>query len=219
MKFSKNDLLLYGVTDRSWLKEGEPLARRVELALKAGVTMIQLREKELSFNDFVKEAQTIKPLCARFGVPLLINDRVDVAQAVDADGVHVGQEDMSCAQARRILGPGKIIGTSAHSVAEALAAQEAGADYLGCGAVFGTSTKADAGALDRETLRQICQTVSIPVVAIGGINALNLPSLSGTGIAGAAVVSAVFAHEDPTGAVQELLAAVKAAVEEQKQEE
>ena len=205
MNFTRNNLLLYAVTDRSWLHEGELLSHRLERALKAGVTMVQLREKNLSFEDFVKEAQEIKSLCIRYGIPFLINDRVDVALAVDADGVHVGQKDTDCAQARKMLGPDKIIGASAHNVAEALAAQAAGADYLGCGAVFGSSTKKDAGTLNFSVLQQICHAVSIPVVAIGGISEKNVLQLTGSGIDGIAVISAIFAHEDPTNSVQQLL--------------
>ncbi len=186
---------LYAVTDRSWLN-GQTLYEQVEQALKGGVTLVQLREKGLGAEQFLQEARQIQQLCRRFGVPLIINDSIEVALAVDADGVHLGQDDANAAQARQLLGKDKIIGVSAHNVQEALQAVQDGADYLGSGAVFGSGTKTNVSTLPMQTLREICSAVPIPVVAIGGITEQNLQQLSGSGIAGAAVVSAIFAQEN-----------------------
>ena len=186
---------LYAVTDRSWLN-GQTLYEQVEQALKGGVTLVQLREKGLGAEQFLQEARQIQQLCHRFGVPLIINDSIEVALAVDADGVHLGQDDANAAQARQLLGKEKIIGVSAHNVQEALQAVQDGADYLGSGAVFGSGTKTNVSTLPMQTLREICNAVPIPVVAIGGITEQNLQQLSGSGIAGAAVVSAIFAQEN-----------------------
>ncbi len=186
---------LYAVTDRSWLN-GQTLYEQVEQALKGGVTLVQLREKGLGAEQFLQEARQIQQLCRRFGVPLIINDSIEVALAVDADGVHLGQDDANAAQARQLLGKDKIIGVSAHNVQEALQAVQDGADYLGSGAVFGSGTKTNVSTLPMQTLREICNAVPIPVVAIGGITEQNLQQLSGSGIAGAAVVSAIFAQEN-----------------------
>ncbi len=186
---------LYAVTDRSWLN-GQTLYEQVEQALKGGVTLVQLREKGLGAEQFLQEARQIQQLCRRFGVPLIINDSIEVALAVDADGVHLGQDDANAAQARQLLGKEKIIGVSAHNVQEALQAVQDGADYLGSGAVFGSGTKTNVSTLPMQTLREICNAVPIPVVAIGGITEQNLQQLSGSGIAGAAVVSAIFAQEN-----------------------
>lgn len=198
-------LRLYAVTDRSWLKPGETLAEVVETLLKAGVTCVQLREKEAEDAFILQEAQELKALCHRYGVPFLVNDRPDLAQAVGADGVHVGQEDTGLVEARNLLGPNALLGGSAHTVEEALAAQAAGADYLGCGAVFGSGTKHDVSRMPLETLTAICQAVDIPVVAIGGVSLDSLPLLAGTGIAGVAVISGLFAAEDKTEAAQAFL--------------
>ena len=192
MKVKRETLRLYAVTDRSWLKEGESLAGVVEELLNAGVTCVQLREKRLGDREFLEEAFALKEICARFQVPLIINDRPDIAKKVQADGVHVGLSDMGIAQAT-------------HSVEEALAAQEEGADYLGCGAVFGSRTKTDTTGLSLEELSRICAAVQIPAVAIGGISRENLPLLRKTGVCGAAVVSALFGAEDKTAAARELL--------------
>lgn len=205
MKFNEQQLRLYAVTDSSRLP-GVSLAQQVEGVLKGGATMVQLREKHLSREQLRAEALEIKAVCQRYRVPFLINDDVDLALEVDADGVHVGQEDMEAGRARQRLGPDKIIGVSAHNVAEALRAQEAGADYLGAGAVFPTGTKGNVTALAYETLRDICRSVDIPVVAIGGIGPDNLPTLAGSGIRGVAVVSALFAQPDPEGAARRLRA-------------
>lgn len=195
MNCSREMMRLYAVTDRSWLN-GQTLYEQVEQALKGGVTLVQLREKGLGAEQFLQEARQIQQLCHRFGVPLIINDSIEVALAVDADGVHLGQDDANAAQARQLLGKDKIIGVSAHNVQEALQAVQDGADYLGSGAVFGSGTKTNVSTLPMQTLREICRAVPIPVVAIGGITEQNLQQLSGSGIAGAAVVSAIFAQEN-----------------------
>ena len=206
MKIGKKDMLLYAVTDRSWLAPGETLAQKVEQAAQGGVTCIQLREKHASDQEFIDLAKQLKPICAAYQLPLIINDNLTVAMAVDADGVHVGQKDMSLPQARALLGPDKIIGTSAHNVEEAKRAVEQGADYIGVGAVFGSSTKTDATYLSPQTLRAITQAVKIPVVAIGGINERNILSLHGSGVDGVAVVSAIFAQKDAALAAKRLRA-------------
>lgn len=195
MNCSREMMRLYAVTDRSWLN-GQTLYEQVEQALKGGVTLVQLREKGLGAEQFLQEARQIQQLCRRFGVPLIINDSIEVALAVDADGVHLGQDDANAAQARQLLGKDKIIGVSAHNVQEALQAVQDGADYLGSGAVFGSGTKTNVSTLPMQTLREICSAVPIPVVAIGGITEQNLQHLSGSGISGAAVVSAIFAQEN-----------------------
>ena len=203
MKIESNKLLLYAVTDRAWVGE-KTLKQQVEEALKGGITCLQLREKGLSQEEFLKEAKEILELTKSYGVPLVINDHIRVAQEAGADGVHLGQSDMRADRAREILGPGKIIGVSARTVEQAVRAYEMGADYLGCGAVFGTSTKQDARPMDRQTLLEITEAVPIPVVAIGGINGENLKELRGTGVAGAALVSAIFGEEHIEEAVRAL---------------
>lgn len=202
LKLSKQDLAVYAVTDRKWLKEEETLAQQVEKAIQGGATIIQLREKYLRDEEFLAQAQAVKQVTDRYGVLLIINDNVDVAIAVDAAGVHVGQEDMGAGEVRRRLGPQKILGVSAQTVAHALAAQAAGADYLGVGAVFPTSSKDDAVEVDKETLQAICEAVEIPAVAIGGITADNMTQLQGTGIVGVAVISAIFGQPDVKLAAQ-----------------
>lgn len=205
MKIESEALRLYAVSDRSWLKEGESLAGVLEEMLEAGVTCVQLREKELDDSAFLTEARELAGLCRRYGVPLIINDRPDIAKEAGADGVHVGLSDMGIEKARAYLGDGFIIGGSAHNVQEALAAQAAGADYIGCGAVFGSSTKKDATNLALKELKAICGAVSIPAVAIGGISLDNVQSLKGSGIAGVAVISGLFAAEDKQEAVRGFL--------------
>ncbi len=191
----KKDLLLYGVTDRTWVGQ-QSLKDQVESALKGGATMIQLREKNLSENEFLKEAIEINKLCMSYKVPLLINDNAEIAAKCGAAGVHVGQDDTGARQARIILGPKKIIGVTAHSVEEAVEAQRRGADYLGVGALFATGPKQDATPISYETIRAICDAVTIPVVAIGGISADNMTYLKDTGIRGVALVSAIFGAKD-----------------------
>ncbi len=195
MKFAESILRLYAVTDRSWLGE-QTLYEQVELALRGGVTCVQLREKELPPAAFLAEAKELKVLCARFGVPLIINDNVELALEVDADGVHVGQEDMDAQDVRSLIGPDKILGVTAKTIEQAQNAQRNGADYLGSGAVFGSTTKWNAKPMSRELLQSICESVTIPVVAIGGIHRGNIATLAGTGIRGAAVVSGIFAAVD-----------------------
>ena len=201
-------LRLYAVTDRRWLKSGETLAAVVEELILNGVSCVQLREKALSDRQFLEEACSLREICKKLDVPLIINDRPDIARLVGADGVHVGASDMQIREARRLLGETYIIGASAHTVEEALAAEEAGADYLGCGAVFGTASKSDASRLPDGMLQKICEAVRIPVVAIGGINTENITSLSEEGADGAAVISALFAARDKADAVRRLRAAI-----------
>ena len=209
MKFTKDEIrkgmLLYAVTDQSWLKEGQTLLSVCEEVLANGATFLQIREKDLDVACFEAEAENLKALCARYGVPYVVNDSVEIALAIDADGVHVGQSDIRGRDIRSLIGPDKILGISAGTVEEAVAAEAAGADYIGVGAVFGTSTKKNARNLTVEKLREITNAVSIPVVAIGGINRQNLIGLKDSGVDGIAVVSAIFAAEDPGKATRELL--------------
>ena len=203
MNFEKSMLRLYAVTDRTWLN-GRTLETVVEEALQAGVTMVQLREKSLSKEELLQEALRLKEVCHRYHVPLLIDDDVEICALADADGVHVGQDDMEAGDVRAKLGPEKIIGVSAHTVEEALRAQERGADYLGAGAVFPTGSKADAGDMSHETLQAICEAVDIPVIAIGGITRSNVKKLSGRGLCGIAVISAIFGQPEIEKAAAEL---------------
>ena len=204
MKCDKRSLLLYAVTDSAWTG-GRTLVMQVEEALRGGVTCIQLREKELADDAFLEEAAAIKQLCRAYGVPFIINDNVDVAVRCGADGIHVGQKDMEAGDVRRMVGDGMILGVSAQTVEQAILAERCGADYLGVGAVFSTSTKADADMVSRDTLKAICEAVSIPVVAIGGIYKHNMMELAGTGIDGVALVSAIFASDDIEGECRQLL--------------
>lgn len=208
MILKKEQIRLYLVTDRTWLSPGESLAGRVELALKAGATMVQFREKHLTGDDYIREAKEIQAVCRAFQVPFIINDHVELAKEINADGVHVGLEDMAVKEAVRILGPDKIVGASAHNVEEAYDAFKAGASYLGCGAVFVSGTKTNTVPLPTETLCEICSSVPIPVAAIGGITLDNIHKLYGCGADGVAVVSAVFSQKDPQEAVRLLLAHV-----------
>ena len=203
MKFDKNSLLLYAVTDRRWL-DGSSLYDQVEQAILGGATFIQLREKELDQKDFYAEAIQIKKLCAQYHVPFVINDNVELAKEIDADGIHVGQSDMEADDVRKLIGPDKILGVSAETVEQAVLAEQRGADYLGVGAVFPTGSKADAEAVDFAVLKEICQTVHIPVIAIDGITKENLRQLSGSGICGIAVISAIFAQKDVRAAAKQL---------------
>lgn len=204
MKCAKKDLLLYAVTDRRWLADGETLYQVVEQAIDGGVTFVQLREKGLAEDLFLEEAREIKKLCNARKIPFVINDSVDIALAMDADGVHVGQSDMEAGDVREKLGPDKIIGVSAQTVEQAKLAEAHGADYLGVGAVFATGSKDDAVEVGPQTLRDICQAVSIPVIAIGGISKENVSQLTGSGICGIAVISAIFAQKDVKAASKEL---------------
>lgn len=205
MKLQKEQLKLYAITDRSWLGS-HSLEEQVELALQGGITMLQLREKNMPEEELYEEALKIKELCAKYKVPFIINDNVELAKKVDADGVHVGQNDMELQKARELLGPDKIIGVTAKTIEQAKKAWEAGADYLGSGAVFGSSTKKDAKAMDHQLLQQICESVEIPVVAIGGIDATNVLELAGRKMAGVAVVSGIFAQSDILESTKKLLA-------------
>lgn len=202
MKLNKS-LLLYAITDRHWLN-GKTLYSQVELALKGGATMIQIREKDLDENAFLKEAEQIQSLCAKYCVPFIVNDNVELAVKIGADGVHVGQSDMAAKDVRALIGKDKILGVSAQTVKQALEAQKCGADYLGTGAVFPTGSKDDAQVLGVQTLKEICSAVNIPVVAIGGISKDNILELKKSGIAGVSVISAIFAQNDIVTATAEL---------------
>ena len=195
MKCKSDTMLLYAVTDRAWIGK-QTLIEQVESALKGGVTCVQLREKELDEEEFLAEAMEIAPLCKQYGVPFFINDNVDIAIKCKADGIHVGQEDMIASKVRQKVGDDMMIGVSVHSVEEAIEAVKNGADCLGVGAMFSTSTKTDIDVLPKEILRDICEAVDVPVVAIGGIGKGNLSQLAGTGVDGVALVSAIFAADD-----------------------
>ena len=203
MKCDKNDLLLYAVTDRHWL-DGRTLYEVVKESLEGGATFVQLREKTLDDETFLQEAKELQQLCREYKVPFVVNDNVDIAIEMDADGVHVGQSDMEAGDVRAKLGPDKIIGVSAGTVEEAILAEKRGADYLGVGAVFPTGSKDDAIDVPHDTLKAICEAVSIPVIAIGGITRENVSELAGTGICGIAVISAIYAQKNIKEATKEL---------------
>lgn len=209
MKFTKDEIrkamLLYAVTDQRWLKAGENLCDVVDRVLQNGATFLQIREKDLEPAAFETEANRLKTLCAAYRVPFVVNDSVEIALAIDADGVHVGQSDIRGRDIRAMIGAEKILGISAGTVEEAQAAERAGADYIGVGAVFGTGTKENARVMTVERLREIAESVTIPVVAIGGIGAGNIAQLAGSGVDGVAVVSAIFAADDPGKATADLL--------------
>ncbi len=211
MEFSPSNLLLYAVTDRAWVGK-KTLLEQIEEVLRGGVTLLQLREKNLPEEEFLKEAIQVKELCHRYNVPLIINDNVDVAEKSGADGVHVGIEDAPVGEIRRRMGPDFIIGATAKTVEQAVFAEQSGADYLGVGAVYPSPTKKNAIRITKEQLLETCSAVSIPAVAIGGITAENLPPLAGSGIAGAAVVSAVFGAENPETAARQLKEILKTIV-------
>lgn len=209
MKYSKEQIrkamLLYAVTDQSWLKEEATLLDVVKDVLKNGATFLQIREKDLTEVDFETEAKKLQDICKVYNVPYVVNDSVEVAMKIDADGVHVGQSDIKGRDIRAMIGEDKILGISAGTVAEAIAAEQAGADYIGVGAIFGTSTKKNARNMTMDRLNEIIKSVNIPIVAIGGINASNMSELKGSGVDGVAVVSAIFAAENPGQATKELL--------------
>ena len=211
MKCAKEDLLLYAVTDRHWLN-GRTLYEVVKESLDGGVTFLQLREKTLDEAHFLEEAKELQKLCKEYKVPFIINDNVDIAVAMNADGVHVGQSDMEAGDVRAKLGPDKIIGGSTQTVEQAILAEKHGADYLRVGPVFPTTSKYDAAEVSYDTLKGICEAVSIPVVAIGGITQENVVKLTGSGIDGVAVISAIYAQKDIKKAAADLKAAVKAIV-------
>ncbi len=213
MKCDKKHMLLYAITDRSWLGD-KTLTMQVEEALKGGSTCIQLREKELDEETFLKEAFEIKELCLKYKVPFMINDNVQLAIKCGADGIHVGQSDMEAANVRGLIGEDMILGVSAQTVEQAVDAEKNGADYLGVGAVFTTSTKLDADFVSHEALKAICEAVSIPVVAIGGITKENLLDLKGTGIDGVSLISAIFASDNIEMQTKELLKLSKQVVDE-----
>ena len=212
LRVNADAMTLYAVTDRTW-GEDTTLMDQVKEALEGGITFLQLREKHLSKEEFIKEAREMKELSKEYKVPFVINDNIEVALAVDADGVHIGQDDMSVEEARKLLGEDKIIGVSAHNVEEAIKAQKGGADYLGVGAVCATSTKKDANVVSKEEIKKICHTVEIPVVPIGGIKKENIKTLEGTDVDGVAVVSAIFAAKDIKKDTKQL----RSLVEEMKQ--
>lgn len=207
MKLEKDMLRLYAITDRGCLR-GRDLAQQVEAAITGGVTCIQLREKDMSYEELVREAAALKKVCEKYGVPLIVNDDWKAAIESGADGVHVGIEDAPVAEIRKAAGRDFIIGATAKTVEQAKAAEAAGADYLGVGAVFPSPTKTNAVRITPEQLRSICAAVSIPAAAIGGITRENLSEIAGCGQAGIAVVSAIFAPDDVKAAAEELLAAV-----------
>ena len=204
MRVKPEQMRLYAVTDRTWAADEDALMAQVGAAIDGGASIVQLREKHLDDETFLKEAERFVALCRRKGALSIINDNVEIAAQTGADGVHVGQEDLEAGRVRALLGPDKIIGVSAHNVEEALTAQAAGADYLGTGAAFVTGTKADAKPISRETIRAVTAAVDIPVVAIGGITRDNLPELKDCGLDGVAVVSALFAQPDVRAAAEEL---------------
>ena len=203
MKCDRKTMLLYAVTDRAWCGE-KSLYEQVEAAIRGGATCVQLREKDLPEAEFLAEAKSISALCRRYGVPFIVNDNVDIAIACGADGVHVGQDDTEVSKVRERVGGAMIIGVTAHSVEEALEAERNGADYLGVGSMFTTSTKSNVRRLTKETLKSICEAVRIPVTAIGGIGRNNMRELAGTGTAGFALVSAIFGAADIEQACREL---------------
>lgn len=203
MKCDKKAMLLYAVTDRAWTGK-QTLYEQVACALKGGATCVQLREKELDEAHFLEEAIELQKLCKEYQVPFIVNDNVDIAIKCHADGIHVGQSDMQAMDVRKLIGDDMILGVSADTVEQAIKAEQNGADYLGVGAVFNTSTKLDASAVAHNTLKEICDSVSIPVVAIGGINKGNMLELSGSGVDGVALVSAIFAADDIEAECKEL---------------
>lgn len=211
MKCDRNAMLLYAVTDQTWT-ETQSIYEQVKCALKGGVTCIQLREKELCYDDFLKEAFEVKELCKKYNVPFFVNDNVEVAIACKANGIHVGQHDMHAQNVRDLIGDNMVLGVSVQTVEQALLAEKQGADYLGVGAVFSTSTKLDADYVPYDELKRICHAVNIPVVAIGGIYKHNIMELSGSGIDGVALVSAIFAQKDIEKECKELLALSSAMV-------
>lgn len=203
MKFDKNMLALYAITDRKCIGS-KGLEYSVEQALSGGATIVQLRDKDVDFDTLCMEADSLLKICQKYNAPLIINDNVDVVLKTGADGVHLGQSDMELVKAREILGSDKIIGGSARTVELAKKAEKSGANYIGSGAVFGTQTKADAKFLGTEKFAEICKNVTIPVVAIGGVNEVSIPQLNGTGASGVAVVSAIFGADDVYTSAKEL---------------
>lgn len=204
MKFSKEQLKLYAITDRSWLKNDQTICDIVEEAILGGATMIQIREKEISKEKFIEEVYKIKPICKTYNIPLIINDDLEIALNCEADGVHLGQSDLTENFSRKDIPSAMILGISAQNLSQALKAESFGADYLGVGAVFPTDTKKDADNLNLDILKEITSNVSIPVVGIGGINLTNIPLLKGSQIAGVSIISAIFASDDIIKTTKEL---------------
>ena len=203
MKLNSKDLFLYAVTDRKWTGK-KTLFEQVEESIKGGVTFVQLREKELEYKLFLDEAIKMKDLCKKYDIPFVVNDNVDIAIKSNADGVHIGQEDMEASNVREMIGKDKILGISVQTLEQAIEAEKKGADYLGVGTIFPTNSKDNAVKVSIETLSLICKSVNIPVVAIGGINKTNINQLKNTGISGVALISAIFANDDIEYATREL---------------
>lgn len=204
MNLDKKKLLLYAITDRTWSPSLDIFYEQIEESLKAGVTFLQLREKMLDKQSFLNEAKIIKKICANYNIPFIINDNIEIAQEIDADGVHIGQNDISIVEAKKLIANNKIIGVTVHSLEEALIAEKNGASYLGVGAIFKTNSKDDANVINIDELKKICLSVNIPVVAIGGIKKDNLSILQNTGISGIAVISAIYSQKDIHLATKEL---------------
>lgn len=212
MNLDRKSLLVYAITDKSWL-DGNSLEEDVEKALKSGASFLQLREKNMKLDEFIDEAKSIKKLADKYEVAFVINDRIEVALEVDADGLHIGQDDMEVKEARKLLGPEKILGVSAVTLEQAKQAEEDGADYIGTGAIFQTATKSDADLVSLEELKKICMGVSIPVVAIGGIDETNILELKGSGVAGLCFISAIFGQDNIGQATNNLRKLTKEIVE------
>lgn len=204
MKFTSDNLKLYAVTDRQWLND-KSLSQAVEEAIKGGATIIQIREKNISYDEFKEIALDVKKVTDKYSIPLIINDNVKLCMEIDADGVHVGADDMSVKNARKILGSNKIVGSTARTLERAISAYNEGANYLGIGAVFNTTTKEGTTHMTMELAQSINTAVNIPTVAIGGINTENVAKLHDYGVMGIAVVSAIFAQENITAACQKLI--------------
>jgi len=203
LKFTKESLKLYVITDRSWIGN-RSMSEEVEKTLKAGATCLQIREKNISYDEYVSKSIELRKICNKYNVPFIVNDNIEVALASGADGVHVGQNDILNKNVRSIIGSDKILGISVNSIELAIAAEKAGADYIGVGSIQLSPTKGESKILSTEYVNEICNSVSIPVVAIGGINEQNIPILKGIGIAGVAVISAVFGKEDVAEATYKL---------------
>ncbi|WP_346899120.1 thiamine phosphate synthase [Clostridium sp. UBA7503] len=204
MSISKSEMKLYVVTDRSWV-DGKLFTEEIEKTLQGGATLIQLREKKLSYDEFLKEGKEIKKITDKYNIPLIINDNVEIAINIDASGVHIGQNDMDAAEVKKMIGKDKILGVTVKTVEQAIKAEKDGASYIGVGAAFSTSTKLDTRIITFETIKNICKSVTIPVVAIGGINENNIMKLKGLGIHGVALVSSIFSREDVLVATKQML--------------